>query len=199
MNERYPFLIGLAVVVSSLALSLWYGNGMSIGVCAISLLIAVPAVMYCDRSLRLCFVLSSGILLLCTVIMMLVIPIDAFARAEDTDWSLVYLTALMTGLALMPQMILFFFTFAAVFKASFNWAALMSIGWLVGAGMLLLKYLAVLWFQNEAADAGLMITATIVTEMLICILMFAALSMIVGHMFRKGRIIITSNGLERMT
>jgi len=113
---------------------------------------------------------------------------------SDLEW--IYVYAIIRGVAVIPIIIMFFFAVAAVFKASYNWATISGLGWLVGMGMQLPQFAMVLILQSAELESETIVNATIVIGMLVNMVMFAALSLILRFVFKKNRYLITANGLE---
>jgi len=199
MTDRTAlFVIGLLMTVMSLALSLWNGEGMLIGTCLLALIISVPVAVFCDRSVYKFYMAASCVLLLCTVITVAVIPADVFVMADRTEWTLVYASALLSGISVAALMVVLFFVTAAAFKASYNWVILIGIGTLTATGMLMIRYLSALFFQKGPILADAMINSVLVVEMMLNIVVFAVLMTVIGFILKRGRLIITSGGLEAM-
>ena len=93
-------------------------------------------------------------------------------------------------------MMLFFFMVAAKFKMSLNWVMISGLGWLVGMGLSVSKYVAVLILQNAEVEADMVMNSTIVIGMLVNLLMFIIFFFAMGRVFKNNRYLITSDGLE---
>ncbi|MCL2143090.1 MAG: hypothetical protein FWH44_02370 [Methanomassiliicoccaceae archaeon] len=197
-GDRAPFIVSAILVAASLIAALWNGEGMTVGVCAVALFVSVFAAVYCAQSASKYAVTASLAVLLCTVLSILLIPNDAFIAGEATDHLWIYASAVILGIALIPQALLFFFVAAAMFKASYNWVMVSGLGWLVGTGMLIPKYLMVLVLQREEAELGMVINAAIVIGMMVNLIMFIVSFFFIGRALMKGRQVITSNGLEEI-
>jgi hypothetical protein len=198
MSDRIPFIMSMIIVAVSLLLGIWKGDGSTVGVCVVAMLIAVPAMIFCPRSVSVYSIIASLVLLACTVFMILFVPYEALIGTEAPGSIWMYISAIILGIALIPQVLMFFFTVAAMFNASYNWAIVASLGWLVGVGMTVPKYLFVLALHYEDVHQDLMMNSTIVIPMLVNLIMFAAFFYAFGRKLRKDRLLITSDGLEAM-
>jgi len=197
-RERMLFILSALIVAASLLAGIWKGEGMTVGVCIVALAVSVPAMMYAPPNAYKYSVIASVSVLVCAIFMITVIPENALVMGGKTDLVWVYAAALITGAALIPQVIMFFFVVAAKFKASYNWVMVSGLGWLVGLGMTIPKCLMVLVFWYDDVQAGLLSNPATVIGLMINLIMFVIFFVTAGRVLRKNRYIITSKGLERM-
>jgi len=197
-TDRIPFILSAVIVAASLLIGVWKGEGMTVGVCIVALAVSVPAMMCAPPNVSKYSVIASVSVLVCAILMITVIPENALVMGGGTDLIWVYAAALITGAALIPQAIVFFFVIAAKFEASYNWVIVSGLGWLVGLGMTIPKCLMVLVFWYDDVQAGLLSNPATVIGLMINLIMFVFFFVTAGRIFRKNRYIITSNGLERM-
>jgi hypothetical protein len=196
LRVRAPFILNLVAAAVSLSAAFWYGEGMTIGVCTAALFVAVPALFYCGSGASRAAFVSAISVLACTTLMILLFSSDSFVLGAATDNNAVIAAAAVHGAALIPQVMLFFFTMAAAFRMSLNWVMISGLGWLVGMGMSVSKYVMVLIFQNPEVEADMVMNSTIVIGMLVNLLMFIVSFCVIGHLLKKRRLVITSDGLE---
>jgi len=71
-----------------------------------------------------------------------------------------------------------------------------SLGWLIGMGLSVSKYIMVLILQNPEVEAGMVMNSTIVIGMLVNLIMFIVAFYALGRSMRSKRLVITSAGLE---
>ena len=195
---RTPFIVSVIIAAASLAAAVWYGEGMTIGVSLVALLIAIPALFRCGPGAARISLVAASSALISAVLMILLFPSDAFVIGIETDNNQVILSAVVHGMALIPQIVLLFFTMAAAFNMSLNWVMISGLGWMVGMGLSVSKYVAVLILQNAEVEADLVMNSTIVIGMLVNLVMFIIFFYALGRKFKKNRYLITSDGLEAM-
>jgi hypothetical protein len=108
-----------------------------------------------------------------------------------------YETAFMKCVAVIPLIILFYFTAAAAFGASYNWALVAGLSFFVGLGMMLAGHTVIYFFQRSKID-DIVTKADVVAELLMSVIIFALLAVLLSHIFKRRRYLITKNGLETM-
>jgi hypothetical protein len=112
------------------------------------------------------------------------------------DW--VYVSAIIQGVATMPLVIMFYFTAAAVFKASYNWVLVSGLSWLVGVGLQVPKNVLIFTVQLKDLEQGIITNNGIVITVLVNLIMFIAFSVVLYFIFRKHLYIITEKGMGAM-
>ena len=190
-------VLSVFVSAASVAVGLWGRDGAMIALSMSAVLFSVLSFIYCSGSAYRFTMIASLTVLACTVLMTTVASYGALVEsgaASDLEW--IYAYAVIRGIAVITLVISFFFTVAAVFKASYNWATVSGLGWLAGMGMQLPQFAAVLVFQSAELENEVIVNATIVIGMLVNLIMFAAFSLIIRYIFKKNRYLITANGLE---
>ena len=197
-KDRIPFVLSTVIVAVSLLAGVWKGEGMTVGVCIVALLVSVPAALYCPPNVSRYSVIASVSALMCAVLMITVIPENALVMGRDTDLVWVYAAALITGAALIPQALLFFFVVAAKFGASYNWVMVFGLGWSISLGMTIPKTLMILVFWYDDVQSGLLSNPVTVIGLMVNLIMFVAFFAVAGILFKKKRCIITRNGTEAM-
>jgi len=196
--DRIPFALGPVIIAASLLAGIWKGEGMTVGVCIVALFVSVPAMLYCPPSASKYSIIASVSVLICAIFMITVVPENALVMGGETDLIWVYAAGVFTGAALIPQAVMFFFTVAARFKASYNWVMIFGFGWSVALGMTIPKTLMILVFWYDRVQDGLLSNPATVIGLMINLIMFLTFFAAMGSIFRKNRYIIASNGVERM-
>ncbi|MDR2698201.1 MAG: hypothetical protein LBB30_00785 [Candidatus Methanoplasma sp.] len=194
---RSWFALSIFISTVSVAFGIWGQDGAMTALSLLAVLFSVLSFTYCSTAARPYPIIASTTVLICTTLMVTVASYDMLAEGgyvSDLGW--IYLYAVIRGIAVIPLIIVFFFTTAAVFKASYNWAVVSGLGWLTGMGMQVPQFAMVLILQSSELENEIIVNATIVIGMLANLVMFAAFSLIIRSVFKKNRYLITSNGLE---
>jgi len=189
--------LSIFVSAASVAVGLWGRDGAMTALSLLAVLFSASSFIYCSGAVCRYAAIASATVLVCTVLLTTAASHDALAGSgsvSDLEW--IYVYAIIRGVAVIPIIIMFFFAVAAVFKASYNWATISGLGWLVGMGMQLPQFAMVLILQSAELESETIVNATIVIGMLVNMVMFAALSLILRFVFKKNRYLITANGLE---
>jgi len=198
LRDRALFIIRIFLSAVLLAASIWKGNGMAVGTCAVAFVISIPVAVHCPKSVSFYSRVASLTLLICTVIMLTAVPYESMFRGGDSDMTWACISAALSGAVLITQAVLFFFLTASVFKASYNWVLVGGMGWIIGLGFMVIRYLTLLIFQYDEAESGLLVNPVTTVGMLVNLIMFVAAFVTIGNVMKKKRLIITSNGLEAM-
>jgi hypothetical protein len=90
---------------------------------------------------------------------------------------------------------MFFFTAAALFNASYNWALLFGLSWMVGTGFQLPMCLSVFVVQISDLQHGIVTNNGLVVGMIIGLFISVVFSLVIRSVFEKNRYLITANGL----
>ena len=197
-KDRIPFILSAFIVMISLSIGVWKGEGMTVGVCLAALAVSIPAAAYCPPATSKYSVIAAVAALACAVCMITVVPENALVMGGDTELIWVYAAGIITGAALIPQALLFFFAVAAKFKASYNWVMVFGLGWLVALGMTIPKTLMILVFWYGEVQAGLLSNPATVIGLMVNLILFLIFFSAAGGVLRKNRYIITRNGTEAM-
>jgi len=197
-KDRIPFVIGVVLTAASLLAAVWYEEGMMIGISAVALWIAIPAMFCCPKSVSKYSLAASFVVLACTVLMGTVLSIDnAVNGGMMSRGAWAYATAIIECIAVIPLVILFLFTAASAFGASYNWALASGLSFFIGLGMMLAGHAVIFFAQRPKIDV--VVTKTdVVAELLMAMIIFAVLAVILSFILKRGRCLITKNGSERM-
>jgi hypothetical protein len=196
-TRRSWFALSIFISTVSVAFGIWGRDGAMTALSMLAALFSVLSFVYCSPAARLYILIASATVLACTILMVTAASHDTLVNGgyvSDLGW--IYIYAVIRGIAVIPLMIVFFFTTAAVFKASYNWAVVSGLGWLTGMGMQVPQFAMVLILQSSELESEIIVNATIVIGMLVNLVMFAAFSLILRSVFKKNRYLITPNGLE---
>ena len=197
-SDRAPFIIGIVLSIVLLFAAIWKNDGMTVGTCVTALAISIPVAIYCPRTVSNYSLFSSLALLICTILMLFIVPYDSMFQGEDSSIFWACVSAFILGIALIFQVILFFFFTAAMFKASYNWVLVSGLGWIIGLGLMVIRYMTLLIFQYNEAEEGLLVNPILAFGMLVNLIMFVVAFVIIGRMMKKNRYLITFNGTEAM-
>lgn len=197
-RDRAVFIIGIVLSAALLAAAIWKNDGMTVGTCVTALAVSVPVAIYCPRTVSNYSLLSSLVLVICTSLMLIAVPYDSMFQGYVSSIGWACVSAFILGIALIFQTLFVFFFTAAAFKASYNWVLVSGLGWIIGLGLMLVRYITVLIFQNTEAEEGLLVNPILAFGMLVDLIMFIVAFVIIGRIMKKGRCLITSNGPEAM-
>jgi hypothetical protein len=189
-------VVSILLCALSVIFGIWEQDGFMIGLSVTAVLLAVLSFIYCSGSVQRYSVIMSLTVLICTALMVTAASYDSLVGGgaiSELGW--IFVVGIIHGVAVIPMILMFFFTVAAAFKASYNWVTVPGLGWLVGMGMILFPYVLILVFQR--AELEVMINnSTLVITAFVGMLMFIAFLMIIRSVFRKCRYLITDEGLK---
>jgi len=136
--------------------------------------------------------------LVCTVIL---VSVNSYKNLVDGgvtpgDWWL--FCGIVQGIAVIPLIMMFYFTIAAMFSASYNWAIAPGLGWLIGMGMQVPKCILIFLIQFKDLERGAISNSTLILVMLVSMMVFVIFCLILRYVFKKNRYLITANGLVVM-
>jgi len=115
-----------------------------------------------------------------------------------SNYQWMFVSGVIQGAATIPVMIMFYFTTAAIFNASYNRILVPGLIWLVGMGMQVPKCIFIFVIQFTDLQQGIISNNTLVVTMLVNLVIFLVFSMIAYPVFKKNRYLITAKGLEVM-
>lgn len=191
--------LSILLAAASFAAGVWGRDGAMIAMSSFAVLFSVLSAKYCSGTVYRCSLIMSATVLICTVIMVTAASYSTLVGGgamSDNQWTAV--CAAVQGAAAMPLIIMFYFTSAAVFGASYNWVLVSGLGWLVGMGIQVPKNVLVFAVQLADLEHGVVTNNSIVIIMLIDLAVFLAFSLVLYSVFRKNRYLITAKGLEVM-
>ena len=200
VKGRMPFVAGVIFAAVSMAIGLWENNGTTIGISLTALILLIPSAKYCPDRVAVYCVIAGIAVIVCAVLTATVASEDALVNSDipSERWTYVLVSAVIYGAAMVPMILVFFFTVAAAFGSSYNWVTASSLGWLAGLGMTAPQYLMTLVFQNSEVQDEIILNTHIVTGMLVALVIFIVFSLFLSRILRKNRWLITANGLEAM-
>jgi hypothetical protein len=196
-KERALAALWIIVAAVSAAVGVWGRDGAMIALSSLAVLFSILSYVYCSSSVYRYSAIMSVTVLICTVIMVTVASYGTLVEDGTMSahrWMLV--CGLIHGTAIIPLIVVFFFTTAAAFNASYNWVIVPGLGWLVGMGMQIPKYILIYAVQYSELEQEIISNTVVVVVMLVNLIMFIAFSLILRSVFKKNRYLITANGLE---
>ena len=191
-------IVSVVLAVLSLALGIWGQDGAMLALSCFATVFSIVSLMRCTEAVHKYSLIMSAMVLLCTALMITVASYDTLVNGNImSDYWWIYLSAAIHGAAMIPIIVMFFFTTAALFKASYNWVLMPGLAWLVGMGIQVPKYLMVYAIQFSDLENGIISNTTLTLTMLVNMLMFVVFSLILRRVFKKNLYLITENGLVR--
>jgi len=158
---------------------------------------SVITLMRCSEKVFLYSLIMSLTVLVSTILM---VTVASYSTLVDggvvTNYWWIYVSAAIHGAAMIPTIVMFFFTTAALFNASYNWVLMPGLFWMVGTGMQVPMYVMVYIVQFAELEAEIISNTTVVMTMFLNLIMFFVVSMILRHIFKKNRYLVTSEGLK---
>lgn len=189
---------GIVFATLSVILGLWGHDGAMLALSCFAAAFSALSLLRCSDTVHRYSLIMSATVLACTVLMVTVASYDTLVSGNImSDYWWIYISAAIQGAAAIPLIIMFFFTTAAVFKASYNWVLMPGIAWLVGMGMQVPKYLMVYVIQFRDLESGVISNTTLTLTMMLDLFIFAAFSLILRHTFKKNVYLVNENGLVR--
>jgi len=192
-------LAALYVIVAavSVATGIWGKDGAMVAFSALGVLFSFLTFLYCSSIVYRYSALMSVTVLICTILAVSVASYGTLVDGgvmSEYQWALV--GGVIQGAAAIPVMIMFYFTAAAVFNASYNRILVSGLIWLVGMGMQVPKCILIFVVQFTDLQQGIISNNTLVIMMLVNLIIFLAFSLIIYPVFKKNRYLITAKGLE---
>jgi len=198
MNSgKVLFTLSAVLCASAVATGIWGRDGFTMALSSMALILVIAAFLHSSGSVQRYTIVMSVSTAISAALMVTVASHDSLVvsgAVSELMWIL--LSAVIRGAPVIPMIMVFFFSTAAAFKASYNWAVVSSLGWAVGMGMLLPPYALILFVQRAELDSGIIANATIVIAAFVNLIMFIALSLVLRSVFRKNGYLITEKGLE---
>ncbi|MDR2865996.1 MAG: hypothetical protein LBV13_01110 [Methanomassiliicoccaceae archaeon] len=188
--------LSIFLAAASVAFGVWGRDGAMIGLSCFAVFFSILSFLRCSGTVHRYSVIMSATVLICTV---LSISVASYSSLVDSgtmsmlQWA--YISGAVQGAAVIPLIVMFFFTVAALFKASYNWVMMPGLGWLVGMGIQVPKNLSVFVFQLADIQSGIITNNGIVIIMLVGLMMFILFCVILRSVFKKNRYLITASGL----
>jgi len=188
--------LSIVAAVVSIVIGAWGRDGAMIALSCFAAAFSIVALVRCSDKVFVYSAVMSIAVLICTVLM---VTVASYGTLVDggvmTDYWWIYVSAAIHGAAMVPIVVMFFFTTAAVFNASYNWVLMPGLFWLVGTGIQVPKYVMVYIVQFSELESGIISNTTLVMTMLLNLIMFIVVSIILRQMFKKNRYLITAEGL----
>lgn len=187
------------VAAASLIIGVWGGDGMMIGLSILAVCMLIVCILFRNSTMYRYSLVASAVLLISTILM-----VSAFSYGtlvEDNGMSKngwLLLSGFIQGMAIIPLIMLFYFTIAAVYDIRFNWAIVSGFSWLIGVGMMVPGYVFVYVFEQAGIDAGTVTNSDIVIKMIISLIMVAVFAIFLCMYFKKNRYMLTADGIEVM-
>jgi len=195
-KERALGLFSIFIAAVSLSLGIWYLDGAMIALSFIAVIFSIVSFKRCSGSVSKYSMTMSATILVCTALMVTVASYSTLVEGgKISDYSWVYVSAVIHGFAIIPLIVMFFFTTAALFNASYNWVLTPGLGWLVGTGFQVPKYILVFVIQFSDFENGIIVNSTLVISMFVNLIMFIVFCLILRYIFKKNRYLITAKGL----
>ena len=189
--------LSIIAAVVSLVVGAWGRDGAMIALSCFAVAFSIIALMRCSEKVFIYSLIMSATVLVSTILM---VTIASYSSLVDggvmTNYWWIYVSAAIHGTAMVPTIVMFFFTAAALFNASYNWVLMPGLFWMVGTGMQVPMYVAVYIVQYAELEAGIISNTTLVMTMFLNLILFFAVSMILRHIFKKNRYLVTAEGLK---
>ncbi|MCL1810902.1 MAG: hypothetical protein FWG41_01585 [Methanomassiliicoccaceae archaeon] len=198
-GKRALAIFCIIIAAVSVAAGVWGRDGATIALSSLAVFFSILCFIYCSNTVYRYSAIMSITVLICTVLMVSVASYDSLVDGgvmSGHQWMCV--CGIIHGAAIIPLIVMFFFSVAAIFNASFNWVVVPGLGWLVGMSMQLPKSALMLITQYSELEQEIISNTTLVVVMLVNLIMFIAFSLILRSVFKKNRYLITANGLEVM-
>jgi len=194
---RERVLAALCIIVSliSVAIAAFGKDGAMIALSSIAVLFSALCFVYCAKTVYRYSAIMSVIVFACTVILVSANSYKALVDGGVTPDNWWLFCGVVQGIAVVPLIIMFFFTMAAMFNASYNWVTVPGLGWLIGMGMQVPKCILIFLVQYHDLVRGAISNNALILVMLVGLLIFIIFCIILRSVFKKNRYLITANGL----
>ena len=196
-NGRAQVLLGISLATVSVVIGLIDKEGLTATFSIIALCLSIGCLRYCSESTYRFSLISSSVVLLCTVLMATLTSYESLVESGVMSrYTWIYVSAIVHTAAVVPLVVMVLFVTAGISGASYNWVVVAGFGWLIGMGIMTMGYTLVNLVQRPDVDAGILANANIVIGLMVSLLVFIAFSLVLRHAFLKNQWLITTNGLE---
>jgi len=197
MDEAGRSITGAILSFISLIIGVWTLDGVMI---IVSLLTFLFCVVIAKHGNSHGFALiTSVIVLICTIMMATVTSYEVMVDGgivSKGSWT--YVAAVMHAIPMIPLVLLTFYGTAAFSGASYNWVLVSGLGPFIGLGIQGMGYGLTYLFVIAELQIGPTENAYVLYGLMICMIVLIMFSLILKGKLKKGRLMITSNGMEAM-
>ncbi|MDR1954832.1 MAG: hypothetical protein LBP82_02635 [Candidatus Methanoplasma sp.] len=191
------FMVSILLAAISSAAGIWGDDGIMTGISLLALCLTIPAAKYCTGSASRYSLIAATVVLVCTILMVTAASLESLVDGGTvTRHGWIYVAGLIHGAAVIPLIILFYFTTAAAFNASYNWVFAPGFCIFMGLGMMIPAFTIVYWTQRAKMEADIIKSDDVIIGMAVELVMFVVFALFLLYIFRKHRYLITKNGLE---
>lgn len=195
--DRERMLAALCVIISviSVAIAAWGRDGAMVALSSIAVLFSALSFVYCTETVYRYSAIMSVTVLACTIVLVSVNSYRGFVNGGVTPEYWWLFCGIIQGIAMIPLIMMFYFTVAAMFNASYNWVIAPGLGWLIGMGMQVPKCILIFLVQYNDLVRGAISNNSLVLIMLVDLIIFIIFCVILRSVFKKNRYLITAKGL----
>lgn len=190
-------IISVIIALFSVLVGIWNMESITLVASVMALLFSTVSMIYCSKSVDRFSLIMSVVVLTATVLMATLTSYDVLVRDGPLSrhaW--IYVSAAVHVAAVIPLIPMFYFTVAAVLKASYNWVIISGFSWLLGMGMLAPGYAFIKILQRADVDNEIITNANLVIGMMVNLVVLLAFALVLLYVCKR-KYLITPNGLER--
>ncbi|MDR0777888.1 MAG: hypothetical protein LBE48_00390 [Methanomassiliicoccaceae archaeon] len=198
-RDRVPFLVCVTIAIAALAVGIWKEDMVAFGISLLAVTLSAFSAAYCDRRVFIYSLVACTVTLICVILMTTVASeVSMVEEGTVSRYKWRYVASIILVTAIVPLIMLFYFTIAAVFGAIYNWALVSAFCPFIGMGMTVPGYALIFFTQRSMIDRDLIQSGDVIMSLMIAILAFVIFAIIIGYVFMRKRYLISKNGLEVM-
>lgn len=195
-RERIMGICGLVLLVISAIMALIFNEPVMTLSSMLALFISLISVIYVKNRTQRYSLLMSAVMLICTVAIVTVASRETLIEGDvvsETAWMCIL--GIIRATAVVPMIMVFYFTVASVFKGSYNWFIISVFSPFIGLGMLAPGYASTLYIQAAYIEANVIENTYIVWGLTMGVIVFASLAVVLAYIFRNNRYLINNSGI----
>jgi hypothetical protein len=195
MDDSGVSVIGAILSFISLIVGVWTLDGVMVVASLLTFLFCITMAK-CGKVHKLALIASITVLI-CTVLMATVASYETMVddgTSSKSTWT--YVAAVIHAVPMIPVTLLTFYSIAAFSRASYNWVIVCGLGPFIGLGIQGIGYALTYPFVLADFQIGPTENAYVLYGLMFCMIFLIAFYMILKSKLKKGRLMITSNGLE---